>query len=181
MPRVVLALLLLCAWSSLARAQAPGRWFTGHLLFPVQTQALARPKLALWNSGLAAAVPLQREGPDAASRMHQNRARRILAAGAGFVLSAAVTAAYVLPNRAPCWGSDVAKGSGTLKGAVVVGTVGLSLALGGGAWFGVESRRHGYYASRRERLIAMGIGAITFAIGQTFLLPLFAVDRSCST
>lgn len=112
-------------------------------------------------------------------RTQQVRARRILAAGAGLFLSAAVTPVYVLPYREPCWGSDQSKGSGPLKIAAGVGTVGFAAAVGGVIWLVRDSRRHGYYASNRERRIAGALGALTFVLSQGLLGGAFVVDQIC--
>jgi hypothetical protein len=68
-----------------------------------------------------------------------------------------------------------------LKGAAVVGAVGVGMTIGGATWLGVEARRHGLQTSPRERLIAMGIGALTFALGQAALIPVFVADQICNT
>jgi len=114
-----------------------------------------------------------------ASRGRQSRARRILAAGAGLMITAAVTPAYVLPNREPCWGSDERSGRRPLLAATGVGAVGLVGVVGGATWLALESRRYGYRSSRRERAIAAGIGALAFALGQGLLGSMFLVDQVC--
>jgi hypothetical protein len=116
---------------------------------------------------------------DRASRARQNLARRTLAAGAGFTLSAAITPIYVLPNRDRCWGSERAKGGAPLKTAAVVGALGVAMVAGGATWLGIESRRHGYYAPRRQRLIAMAVGAVTLVLGQALQGGVFFFDMIC--
>jgi hypothetical protein len=41
------------------------------------------------------------------------------------------------------------------------------MIVGSVTWLGFDSRRHGYYASLRQRLIAMAVGALAFTLGQT--------------
>lgn len=53
------------------------------------------------------------------------------------------------------------------------------MAAGGGTWLGLEARRHGYYATRRERLIDVSIGALTFALGQSLTSLVFLADQLC--
>jgi hypothetical protein len=115
-----------------------------------------------------------------ASVWRQNRARRILAAGAGVMLAGAITPAYVYPNRTRCYGSNQPRGGGTLRLAAGAGALGFVVAAGGASWLLVESRRHGYHASRRERAIATGIGALTFVLSQAVLGGAFLVEHICS-
>jgi hypothetical protein len=134
---------------------------------------------AMRASTLAAALVLEEGGPDAVSRTRQNRARRILAAGAGLAFSATVTPIYVLPNRDPCYGSERAKGGVPLNTAATVAALGVAMVVGGATWLRVESRRHGYYATRRQRLVAMAVGALAFALGQALQGGLFYADQIC--
>jgi hypothetical protein len=116
-----------------------------------------------------------------ASTPRQRTARRVLAAGLGFSLAGAITPIYVLPSRSRCWSTGRMSGGAPLKGAAVVGAIGVGMAIGGGSWLGVEARRHGLRTSRRERLIAMRIGALTFTLGQAALVPVFFADQICNT
>jgi hypothetical protein len=113
-------------------------------------------------------------------RARQRLARHILAAGAGLALSGAVTPIYVLPerdrDRCP---SDPGKGRVPLMTAAVVAGLGVAMTVGGATWLGLEARRHGSYAARRERLIAMAVGALAFALGQTLQGSLFFLDQIC--
>ena len=121
------------------------------------------------------------EGSIVAARFRQTRARRILAAGVGLMVSGAVTPAYVLPHRQPCHGSDDRKGGAPLKGAAGIGAVGMAAAVGGAAWSSLEANRHGYRSSRRQRLVGAGIGTLTFLVGQLVLGSVFFVDQICHT
>lgn len=117
--------------------------------------------------------------PDTASIARQRLARQLLAAGIGFSLAAAVTPIYVLPNRSRCWSTERMSGGPPLKGAAVIGAIGIGMAIGGGAWLGVETRRYGSHTSRRERLLALGVGALAFTLGQAALIPVFIADQIC--
>lgn len=121
------------------------------------------------------------EGSLVSARFRQTRARRILAAGVGLVLSAAVTPAYVLPNREPCYASSARKGDAPLKAAAGVGAVGLAAVIGGATWSFIETTRHGYHGSRRQRFVSAGIGALTFLVGQAVLGTTHFADQICST
>jgi hypothetical protein len=114
-----------------------------------------------------------------ASAPRQRVARQLLAAGIGFSLAAAVTPMYVLPTRSRCWSSDRRSGGPPLKGAAVLGAIGIGMAIGGGSWLGVETRRYGPHTSRRERLLAMAVGALAFTLGQAALVPVFIADQIC--
>lgn len=127
----------------------------------------------------AAALQLEPALPDRASLARQHTARQILAGGIGFALAAAIAPTYIMPNRFRCWTTGKRSGGPPLKAAAVMGAIGIGMAIGGGAWLGVEARRHGYHASRRERLIAMGVGALTFTLGQAALVPVFIADQIC--
>lgn len=165
-----LILFFVCGLSDSAAAQAVPSWMRVDYRFFGDQNAIGTK---------GPHIPSEPASTDVTSRLAQNRARRILAAGAGFVVSAAVTPAYVLPNRHTCWGSDRRSGDGTLKIAAGVSAVGLVAAVGGATWLALESRRHGYYSSSRERRIAAGIGAITFLVSQGLLGAAFLVDSIC--
>jgi hypothetical protein len=109
----------------------------------------------------------------------QRRARRVLAAGAGLVVAAALAPAYILPNREPCYGYSRPKGAGPLKVAGGVGAVGLVATVGGATWLTIVARNHGYTSSRRERWIAAAIGTLTFVLGQGLLGAVFLGDQLC--
>jgi hypothetical protein len=169
MTRVIpVCFALWCALATAsAHAQATPQWL--HVRWPLLASS----------SMLAESTP--RTAASAAVQFRQNRARRILGAGIGFVLSAAVTPAYVSPHRQPCWGSDERKGGLPLKLAAGVAAVGLVGLAGGATWLTLESRRHGRVSSRRQRMIAAGIGTLTFALGQALLGSAFFVDQICSS
>jgi hypothetical protein len=116
-----------------------------------------------------------------AARDRQVRARRIVAAGAGFMLAAAITPAYVLPTRNTCFSEDGPAARRSLLAAAGVGAIGLAGAAGGATWLAIESRRHGYQSSRRERVRAAGIGALTFVLGQVVLGSIYFVDQICNS
>jgi hypothetical protein len=177
--RALVALALVCACAASAAAQSEVVSLASHQLRLTSAGASAPAGYAMRISTLAAALVLESRAPDVASRARQDRARRILAAGAGFALSAAVTPLYVLPNRDPCWGSERAKGGVPLKAAATIGALGVAMIVGGATWLGVESRRHGHYASRRQRLIAMAVGALTLGLGQALQGSLFFLDQIC--
>jgi hypothetical protein len=179
MLRTLFVLLLLCAAPPQAHAQSLASSLPRAPL-SIAPAVPSASALSPRDVALAVALP-PAPSPDAASRVHQNRARRILALGVGLALSAAITPTYVLPNREPCWGSTHEKGRAPLVAAAVVGSIGVALGVGGGTWLGLEARKHGYYASKRERLIAMGIGALGLAIGQSVQGTLFFLDQICSS
>lgn len=132
------------------------------------------------SSALAAALVVDQRAPDAVLRARQRLARHILAAGAGLALSAAVTPIYVLPERerVRCL-ANPDKGRVPLTAAAVVGGLGVAMTVGGATWLGLQTRQHGSYAARRERLIAMAVGALAFALGQTLQGSLFFLDTIC--
>lgn len=149
-----------------------------------------QPQFSAWLAGPVATATARKLEPlapppgsrdAAATRFRQNQARQILAAGTGFALSAAITPAYVLPHREPCWGSNQHKGRAPLMGAAWLGGIGFAAAVGGGTWLGLESRKRGHYTSRRERAVAAGIGAATFVVGQLLLGGVFFMDQICHT
>lgn len=182
----------LCAWGLLgvvclslfaasAHAQTDARSLQSEMVFLVRSSQL-REVAAPTSSNLRVTTPAALSGSleEANTRFRQNRARRILAAGTGFLLAAAITPAYVLQHRQSCYGSSRPKGAAPLKGAAWLGGIGLVAAIGGGTWLALEARRHGHYTSRRERIVAGSIGAVTFVLGQLLLGTVFFVDQICN-
>lgn len=176
-PRLACVLCLVAAFASAAAARADAP-LTDYQL-PLRLSVSSSGAHVASSSALAAALVADQRDPDTVLRARQRLARHILAAGLGLALSAAVTPSYVLPNREPCYGSERAKGRVPLTGAAVVGALGVAMTVGGGTWLGLEARRHGSFAGRRERLIGMAVGALAFALGQTLTGSLFFLDQVC--
>jgi hypothetical protein len=91
MARVALVMFVVCVLSGSAAAQAVPSWMR------VDTKVLGDHELTTLADASASLV--WKLVPDAASQRRQNRARRFLAAGAGFVIAAAITSAYALSFR----------------------------------------------------------------------------------
>lgn len=110
---------------------------------------------------------------DLQSEYRQSRARSILAAGVGFLASAAVHLAYALP---PTRCSNHTVHTRSLTTAGVVGGLGLSMTVGGAWWLSAESRRHGSYGSAQGRLGALGIAALSAIPSQAMLFGMYLSD-----
>jgi hypothetical protein len=117
---------------------------------------------------------------DSVSAQHQQRARRITAAGLGVLVGASITASYALPLRSQCYGTEPKSSRELLPLILGTGAIGLVAAGAGGTWLGLEAGRHGLRTSRRERLIAAGIGVLTATLTQAVHGPLIAIASTCS-
>jgi Zn-dependent alcohol dehydrogenase len=109
----------------------------------------------------------------------QNRARNLIAAGAGFMIAAAVTTGIAMTHREPCYGSDVPKGKGPTIVAAGVGAVGLAAVVGATTWYVRDRRQHDYRVTTRQRLIAGGMGTLSFVLIQAMLGSLLLADQLC--
>lgn len=172
----IVACLISSVLAASALAQETPRWM--HVGAGLLAELEAPPAGAA-NSRNFTSRDASSAGPPVDSLDRQRRARRVLAAGAGLVVAAALAPAYVLPNREPCYGYSKPKGSGPLKVAGGVGAVGFVASVGGATWLTIEARKHGYTSSPRERWIAAGIGTVTFVVGQVILGAVFLGDQLC--
>lgn len=172
-------LLCWCALSGAARAQSLPAWLRVDSRFLAELEAPAPSAPAHDPTKLALSHATQPKVPSLTSRAHQERARRLVAAGTGFVLSAAIAPSYILTHREPCYGSDQQKGRGPLIIAAGVGAVGSAALIGGATWLVLESSRHGPTTSRWQRVSATGIGALTFVLSQALLGTFFLADQLC--
>jgi Zn-dependent alcohol dehydrogenase len=109
----------------------------------------------------------------------QNRARNLIAAGAGFMIAAGVTTAIAMTHREPCYGSDVPKGKLPTVAAAGVGALGLAAVVGATTWYVRDRRQHNYRVTTRQRLIAGGMGALSFVLVQAMLGSLIFADQLC--
>jgi hypothetical protein len=128
----------------------------------------------------SAAAARERAIAHSLSAQHQQRARRITATGLGVLLGAGITASYALPLRSQCYGSEPKSSRELLPLILGTGAIGLVAAGAGGTWLGLEARRHGLRSSRRQRLMAAGIGALTATLTQAVHAPLVAIASMCS-
>lgn len=142
------------------------------LTFCIASPALAEPTLR--------STEMQLSRPDPELWKAQRRARIMLAIGTGLAVGAAVHLAWATPNRHCGYGHVM---NNSLYTAGVLGSVGVSLALGGGTWLGVTAGRHGYlHASRGQKWSTAGAAALGL-LASTFLPTIvWGFDQpACST
>lgn len=142
------------------------------LMFCAASSALAQPSLR--------SPELQLSSPDPELWKAQRRARFMLAFGAGLAAASAVHLAWATPNRYCGYGHVM---NSSLYAAGVLGSVGVSLALGGGTWLGVSSSRHGYLrASKGQKWAVGGVAAAGFLTATALTTMFWGFDLpGCST
>jgi hypothetical protein len=152
-------------------------------LCSARASAQARPLSLLPQS--AAMLPAAGQPQDPALRLTapdpdlwraQRRARLLLAAGAGMLVGSAVHLSWATLNRVCV--QDNGPRTVSLYSAAVVGGVGLSFTIGGGALLGRSTRERRYPGSAGQIVGATALALGSAVVTQALLGVLFALESA---